>query len=330
MTRCTYWFKLGIFLLLTCVVVGGWVLIYSATQKRLDEWARLAHLTVQEHTNPEVKIRAECIASKRCHESGIEFIEIPTGIFNMGSIDGDSDEKPVHSVRVPSFFMSKTEVTVGQYRQCVKAGRCTEPGIGGYKDACNWGKSGREDHPINCVDWGQARTFAKWIGADVDLPTEAEWEYAARGGESFKYAGSNNPDEVAWYTSNTIDKGTQIVGTKRQNRYGLHDMNGNVWEWVLDEYEGSYQGAPSDGSQARGNVAICNQKCDKSSAKRVHRGGCWFSVVDRLRVAIRYLSSPDSRRSDLGFRLRKMISNGQEGKRSASKEAETEKEIAQP
>lgn len=217
----------------------------------------------------------------------------------MGSNDGHSDEKSVHTVRMHSFYMSKTEVTVGQYRKCVEAGRCTEPDTD--SSYCNWGKSGREDHPINCVDWGQARTFAKWVGANVDLPTEAEWEYAARGGQSYKYAGSNNPDEVAWYN----DRGTRTVGTKRANGYGLHDMSGNVWEWTLDEYHYSYSGAPSNGSEAWGNVPKCSQVCDRTSAGRVFRGGSWSYVADRLRVAHRYVSSPVFRVSCLGFRLRR-------------------------
>jgi len=155
----------------------------------------------------------------------------------MGSTDGDSDEKPVRRVTIKSFLMSETEVTVGQYRKCVKAGTCSPA------NRCDWGDpnwtsspSTKEDHPINCVSWDQARTFAKWAGGD--LPSEAEWEYAARGGQRFKYAGSNDPDEVAWYDSNS-GGGTKPVGGKKKNGFGLHDMSGNVWEWALDEYKNS-------------------------------------------------------------------------------------------
>jgi len=200
-------------------------------------------------------------------------------------------------------LMSKTEVTVGQYRKCVEAGRCTKPNTN--SSYCNWGKSDRDNHPINCVDWGQARTFAKWVGANVDLPTEAEWEYAARGGQNYKYAGSHDVDDVAWYTSNTHDTGTRAVGTKRANGYGLHDMSGNVWEWVLDEYSSSYEGAPKDGSKARGSVPSCGQMCDKGSARRVTRGGSWYYNAAYVRVAHRYYNSPDNRDNRLGFRLTK-------------------------
>jgi hypothetical protein len=123
---------------------------------------------------------------------GIVAVKIPGGSFMMGSTSGDSDEKPVRRVRVGTFYMSKTEVTVGQYRTCVKAGVCSKPDTSSKycKGYGNWDKSGRENHPINCVDWKQARTFAQWVGGD--LPTEAQWEYAARSaGKDWKYPWGN-------------------------------------------------------------------------------------------------------------------------------------------
>ena len=237
-------------------------------------------------------------------KAGIAWVKIPGGSFKMGSNDGASNEKPVHTVRVRSFYMSKTEVTVGQYRKCVEAERCTPP------DSCIWGSPNwtsrpdiKEDHPINCVDWGQARTFAKWVGANVDLPTEIEWEYAARGGQNYQYAGSNNAGDVGWFDSNS-EGGTKPVGTKQVNKYGLYDMSGNVWEWVLDEEHGSYSGAPSNGSKAWGSVPLCRQKCDIDSARRMQRGGGWGDSADDLRVTFRFGNSPGNRVNYLGFRLR--------------------------
>ena len=219
-------------------------------------------------------------------KAGIRWIKIKSGRFKMGSNDGDSDEKPVHSVRVKAFLMSETEVTVGQYRKCVEAGRCEVP------SSCTFGNpiwtsspSGKEDHPINCVDWGQARTFAVWAGGD--LPTEAQWEYAARGGERYKYAGSNDPDRVAWYTKNTNDSGTRSVKTKKPNAYGLYDMSGNVWEWTLDEYHSDYNGAPNKAEESWGLTPTCKQMCDKGSSRRVDRGGSWYYNAGNLRVANR-------------------------------------------
>ena len=224
----------------------------------------------------------------------VEWVTIPAGSFEMGSNEGEDNEMPVHRVTLRSFQMSKTEVTVAQYNACVAAGACTAPGCDGV-----------DDHPVACVDWGQARTFAKWIGADVDLPTEAEWEYAARGGQSFTYAGSESPDDVAWYDDNS-ESSTQPVGTKRANGYGLHDMSGNVWEWVLDEYR-YYEGAPSDGHQAVGLVPTCRMMCDNGAARRVNRGGSWLSVAGSLRVAYRRSFSPDYRNDNLGLRLRRTL-----------------------
>jgi formylglycine-generating enzyme required for sulfatase activity len=239
-------------------------------------------------------------------KAGIAWVRIPAGSFEMGSNDGDSDERPVHRVRVGSFLMSKTEVTVGQYRKCVEAGRCSEP------NQCHWSSStwtdhpsNKEDHPINCVDWGQARTFAKWVGADVDLPSEAEWEYAARGGQSYTYAGSNDVYEVGWYSSNSGDS-THSVGKKKANGFGLYDMSGNVYEWTLDEWHDSYLGAPSDG-RAWGDVPTCRQRCGTGSAGRVLRGGGWFNGAGNLRVADRLYNSPVYRGLYLGFRLRRTI-----------------------
>ena len=237
----------------------------------------------------------------RAKKIGIQWINIPAGSFQMGS-PSQSDEQPVHSVTLKAFAMSKTEVTVGQYRACVEAGVCAEP------SSCIWTSSrgDKENHPINCVDWGQARTFAKWVGAD--LPTEAEWEYAARGGQGFTYAGSQNADDVAWYGSNsgagTKRAGTKRVGTKRANGYGLHDMSGSVWEWVLDQDKGDYNGAPSDGHQAVGSIPTCRIKCDNGAARRVFRGGSWYDGADHLRVANRNSRSPGYR-GDLGLRLRR-------------------------
>ena len=225
-----------------------------------------------------------------------DWVRIPGGRYRMGSEGGESDERPVHWVEVGSFEMARTEVTVGQYRECVEAGVCTAPGTGG---GCNWGVSGREDHPVNCVDWGQARVFSEWVGGR--LPSEAEWEYAARsGGKGRVYPWG---DEEATCDRVVMDDGSgdgcgrgstwsvcsKALGNTEQ---GLCDMSGNVWEWVQDWYHGSYEGAPSDGSAWE----------VPAGQFRVYRGGSWNSVAGVVRAAGRGSVGPGCRYGYLGFR----------------------------
>ena len=214
----------------------------------------------------------------------------------MGSNNGDADERPVHRVSVKAFKIAQSEVTVAQYRACVEAGVCTRPKTGG---ACTWGKNGRDQHPINCVSWGQARTFSRWVGGD--LPTEAQWEYAARGGDRYEYAGSDNPNAVAWYSDNT--NRTREVKTKRPNGYGLYDMSGSVWEWTLDAWHSNYSGAPRNAERAWANIPSCSGvRCEDDSVRHVNRGGCWANGVKLLRVALRDRDDADTQTKLVGFR----------------------------
>ncbi len=174
---------------------------------------------------------------------GIEFVRIEGGTFQMGG-DGEYGGRPIHAVTVGSFEMSKTEVTVGQYRQCVNAGACTEPGDG-------WENvpGVRDNHPVVYVTWNQAKAFAEFAGAR--LPTEAEWEYAAKsGGQDIVFPWGNeepNCDRLNFNrcVGDTTPVCTYATGNTAQ---ALCDMAGNVWEWVEDDWSGSYEGAPVDGS----------------------------------------------------------------------------------
>ena len=231
-------------------------------------------------------------------KAGIEWVTIPGGSFMMGSEGGDSDEKPVHRVTVMSFEMAKTEVTVGQYKACVDAGACAKPDTG--REYCNWGVSGRENHPINCINWAQAQAFAEWAGGR--LPTEAEWEYAARsGGAERKYPwGDEEPscERAVMYGGGWgcgKDSTWPVCSKPKGNTgQGLCDMAGNVWEWVQDWYHGSYEGAPGDGSAWE----------SPAGSIRVVRGGSWYSLDARsLRAADRVNVDPAFRLGDLGFRL---------------------------
>ena len=206
-----------------------------------------------------VKLQKGVVVGK----AGIQWVTIPGGSFMMGSNMQktlSSSVKPVHRVTVGTFRMSKTEVTVGQYGACVRAGRCKKP-VGAYKD-CNWGKTGRGTHPVTCVDWKQARAFCRWAGGR--LPSEAEWEYAARsGGKNWKYPWGNATPTcslaVMGYNKVTsTDSRPQGCGknstwpvcskTAGNTAQGLCDMAGNVSEWTEDCWHGDYRGAPEDGS----------------------------------------------------------------------------------
>ena len=218
--------------------------------------------------------------------NGASFVmkRVSGGTFQMGSDDSeaDSDEKPVHSVTVSTFYMGETEVTQALW----KAVMGTNPS--------NW----RGDNlPVESVSWNDCQEFIRKLnsltGRNFRLPTEAEWEFAARGGSrsgGTKYAGSNSIGSVAWYVDNSGSK-THAVKGKSPNELGLYDMSGNVWEWCSDWY-GSY----GSGSQI-------NPKGPSSGSRRVLRGGGWGDDARCCRVSNRSDLDPDSRNNYCGFRL---------------------------
>ena len=246
------------------------------------------------------------VPALRDGKAGVVWVRLAGGTFSMGSTSGESDEQPVHRVTLPSFELAKTEVTVGQYRACVAAGRCAAPDTGSF---CNWGKAGREDHPVNCVDWAQASAFSGWVGGR--LPTEAEWEYAARsGGRSWRYPWGSTPGPdcsriVVGHPGRCTVKepcgcgrnGTWPVCSKSggNTAQGLCDMLGNVWEWTSDWY-GSY----SPGQQR-------NPTGSTGGSARVLRGCSWFNSAAFCRAAYRGRFSPSYRFSYLGFRPARSI-----------------------
>ena len=242
---------------------------------------------------------------------GIDVSEIPAGSFQMGCTEGDSEctdgEYPVHTVEITRpFMLMKTEVTQELYEDIMPYNLSTFS-YGG-------------DFPVEMVSWFDAVRFANelsrlegreecysilesdsgievdWIGLDCKgwrLPTEAEWEYAARGNENFIYAGSNDPDQVACYDddNNWNTGSTQRVAQLEPNSWGLYDMSGNVDEWVWDWY-GEY----STQSQS-------DPIGPWTGSRRVFRGGGWYDVPGALRVSFRFGKDPSDRLFDLGFRL---------------------------
>jgi formylglycine-generating enzyme required for sulfatase activity len=205
--------------------------------------------------------------------------------------DVQDDEKPVHEVTLTySFWMGATPVTQEQFQELM-----------GVNPSCFAG----EKKPVEQVNWRVARAYCERLtkqqsvtgtlpaGYEYRLPTEAEWEYAARGGPASKgytYAGSNTVDAVAWYS----DSGsrTHPVGEKRPNELGLYDMSGNVWEWCLDGYDAEYYGRSPNTDPVNTQAA----------SDRVKRGGSWFDDAWYLRSADRRRLGPGDARNFLGFR----------------------------
>ncbi len=217
---------------------------------------------------------------------GREFVWVPGGCFQMGSNEGDADEKPVHEVCVDGFWMGKHEVTQGQW-QAVMGENPSE--FNGWVDT----------RPVEMVSWNDVQAFIRKLNAKEGtnkyrLPTEAEWEYACRsGGKDETYCGGEGVDRVAWHLYNA--GATMEVGTKAPNGLGIYDMSGNVWEWCQDIYA----------EDAYSKHAHYNPKYEGSGQSRVLRGGGWFNTgsTRECRSASRAWTFPERRYSSLGFRL---------------------------
>ena len=222
--------------------------------------------------------------------NGVTFkmVAVEGGTFTMGATaeqgsDAYDSEKPAHQVTLSSYCIGETEVTQALWQTVMG----TNPSY----------FAGDLNRPVEQVSWNDCQTFINKLneltGKTFRLPTEAEWEYAARGGkrsQGYKYAGSNDINEVAWYWDNSSD-GTKPVATKAPNELGLYDMSGNVWEWVQDWY-GSY----SSESQS-------NPTGPASGSYRVRRGGSWGSGAGYCRVSLRGRDYPSSTDDRLGMRL---------------------------
>jgi formylglycine-generating enzyme required for sulfatase activity len=216
-----------------------------------------------------------------------EMVRVEGGTFRMGSVLAGSDEVPVHLVTVDDFMISRYEITQKQWRDVM-----------GNDARVNY-FPGCDSCPVERVTWFSVQEYLEKLnvlsGGRFRLPTEAEWEYAARGGRfsgSFKYAGSNNPDEVAWRDGNS-DVRTHVVGLKNPNELGLYDMSGNVWEWCSDWYAMDYY-TVSPQHNPQGPV---------EGRSRVMRGGSWFHDSSGLRTTDRDRSNPYFRFGYVGFRI---------------------------
>jgi sulfatase modifying factor 1 len=216
-----------------------------------------------------------------------EMVLVEGGTFQMGAAVAGSDEVPVHTVTLTDFRIGLYEVTQKQWRDVM-----------GIDARVNY-FPGCDSCPVERVSWFSVQEYLEKIsvltGKRFRLPTEAEWEYAARGGQlsaKYKYSGSNDPDEVAWRDGNS-DVMTHPVGRKKPNELGLCDMSGNVWEWCSDWYSPDYY-----------SISPCdNPPGPPEGTSRVMRGGSWFHDSSGLRVTDRDRSNPAFRQGFVGFRI---------------------------
>jgi len=221
-----------------------------------------------------------------------EMVVIPAGSFDMGPKEDvwsvpRADEQPVHRVDVPAFLMGRTEVTQGQWLAVMGSNPSQFKQCG-------------MNCPVEAISWNDAQEFAKRLsqkaGKTYRLPSEAEWEYAARAGSSGKWSFGDDESQLgahAWFNANSGST-THPTATKKPNSFGLYDMHGNVFEWLQDTWHENYQGAPSDGS------AWVN---GGDQAARVLRGGTWAYDPGGLRSANRNRAAPGYRDFSTGMRI---------------------------
>ncbi|MBI3583937.1 MAG: SUMF1/EgtB/PvdO family nonheme iron enzyme [Nitrospinae bacterium] len=224
-----------------------------------------------------------------------EMVEIPQGSFIMGSPDGEFDESPLHKVEIGSLYMDRYEVTNIQYQKFILYDPNWQKGKVRFEEADynylnDWDGNefpkGKENHPVVYVSWYAANAYARWAGKS--LPTEAQWEYSARGGyEGMRYVWGNSRET---HLSNFRGRGIMPVGSFSMNGFGVNDMAGNVWEWSADGYE-LYTGGEEKNPRPRLNNHI-----------KVIRGGSWNSDMNDLRVSVRKTEKPNVCRGDIGFR----------------------------
>ncbi|AKB19105.1 MULTISPECIES: formylglycine-generating enzyme family protein [unclassified Methanosarcina] len=233
---------------------------------------------------------SEILETFTSSSTGMEFVLIPPGEFYMGSLSEEQDisnsEYPVYKVTIENpFYMGKSQVTQKQWKHIM------------------WDSPSHfrgEDRPVEMVSWYEVQEFVEKLNTAEStdkyrLPSEAEWEYACRAGTQTRYSFGDDEsklNECAWYAENSDSK-THLISWKQPNPWGLYDMHGNVWEWVQDKWQENYNGSPSDEYSWE----------DGDCFDRVSRGGSWYCDTKSCCSASRFGRDPESRFSNLGFRL---------------------------
>lgn len=220
--------------------------------------------------------------------TGMEFVRVKGGCYQMGDFAGKGfpEERPLHEVCVSDFYIGKKEVSQKQWKSVMGDNPSR------FK--------GNDDCPVENVSWKDVQKYLEKLGGATGkkfrLPTEAEWEYAARGaGLDCQFSGTDSAKllgDYAWYIGNS-NRNTQCVGSRKPNELGLHDMSGNVWEWVADNYdENYYKRSPRDNPQG-----------PSTGDFKVMRGGSWYQDPFWMRLTLRFRDNPNNRDDEYGFRL---------------------------
>jgi hypothetical protein len=238
---------------------------------------------------PPAKVQAGLYLDPALQQLIDDMVHVKGGTFHMGSSDGQDNERPVHAVTLRDYSICRYPLTQAQWQA-----------VDGFNPSAH---KGNPRLPVEQVSWQQCQAFINQLNALTKrrfrLPTEAEWEYAARGGQlskGYRFAGSNDVDQVAWHGGNAGGK-THPVGAKFGNELDLHDMSGNVWEWCQDRYAERY-----DGHRASALV-LTPSLVTESFERKVARGGSKRLAAGQCRVAFRNSFRPDDRFEDVGFRL---------------------------
>ena len=235
------------------------------------------------------------IGSTMTGNDGMTLLYVPAGEFTMGSETGKDEEKPIHTIYLDGFWIDQTEVTNRQYALCVTAGQCIPPNeTDSSLRSIYYGNSEFDDYPVIYVNWNMAKTYCEWAGRR--LPTEAEWEKAARGMDERTYPWGEDIscNEANYDPKDSCFGDTTIAGnfTSGESPYGVYDMAGNVWEWVSDWYsETYYQDSP-----------LSNPLGPDSGQYRVLRGGSFDSSTSGVRTTNRYRYEPIYTLLSIGFR----------------------------
>lgn len=258
----------------------------------LADWIQKCRIALEKSTVKGNIVRLpekEDITGRKNNSLAVEMVFVKGGTFMMGATqeqgsEAESDEKPAHRVTVSDFYIAKYEVTQASWKQVMGNNPSHFRG---------------DDLPVDHVSWDEIQVFLNKInaltGKKFRLPTEAEWEYAARGGvynKGYKFSGSDDLNRVAWYDDNSAGT-THSVGGKSPNELGIYDMTGNVWEWCEDKYDGNYYS----------ESPMKDPKAQPAVYDYVVRGGGWNAFSFFCRVSNRDSKAPEDRSDNQGFRL---------------------------